>query len=68
MGSKTETYQKVSTDRQESLKNAVDILDGNKKAAIAAALENPGLCGIIALAILVSVIVVPGAGVLVLFA
>lgn len=68
MGSKTETFQKVSADRQKSLKGAVDILDKNKKAAIEAAMQNPGLCGIIAVALFIGLLAVPGAGVLVLLA
>lgn len=58
----------ASKNRQESLKGAVDILDKKKKEAIAAAMENPGLCGVFALALLIGILVVPGAGVLVLLA
>lgn len=68
MGSKTETFQKVSSDRQEKLKSAVEILDKNKKAAIEAAMKNPGLCGIIAVALFAGLLAVPGAGVLILLA
>ena len=68
MGSKTETFQKVSADRQKSLQGAVKVLDKNKKEAIAAALENPGFCGIIVMILFVGLLVAPSAGVLVLLA
>ena len=44
-----------SQNRQQSLKNAVDILDKNKKDAIAAAMATPRGCVIVGVIILAAI-------------
>jgi hypothetical protein len=65
---KTEQFKKEAETRAHALQKAAQVAEAAKKKAIKEANAQMGLCGIIAIAIVLTAIVFPLAGVLVLFA
>lgn len=68
LSSNTEQLKKVEEDRQKSLQGAVNVLDKQKKDNITAAMQNPGFCAIIGIAIVIGIVGLPALGMIVLFA
>lgn len=58
----------MAKNKSEKLQGAVDVLEKQKRKNIQLAKENPGLCGLIAIALILTFVAFPTAGVLVLFA
>lgn len=54
--------------RQRQLKKAAEIAEAAKKKAIKDATENLGLCGLVLIALIITAVAFPLAGVIVLFA